>query len=182
MLKLILLVLPLGLDTFAVSAALGLRVTGRRERLRASLVLAGFEATIPVVGLLLGRGLGNAIGGAGDAVAIAVLAGLGLWMLVADGDDEAGRVGDLSRRHGLALLALGFGISLDELAMGFTIGLLGLSLWLAVALIGAQAFVVAQVGLRLGARLGERSRDRLEQLAGAGLIGIAVLLLVEQLT
>ena len=97
MLKLILLVLPLGLDTFAVSAALGMRVSGRRERLRTSLVLAGFEAAMPVVGLLLGRGLGNAIGGAADAVAIAVLAGLGLWMLVADSEDEAVHVGELSR-------------------------------------------------------------------------------------
>ena len=182
MLKLILFVLPLSLDTFAVSAALGTRAVGRRERLRTSLILAGFETAMPIVGLFLGRGLGSAIGTVADAVAIALLAAVGLWMLAADGEDEAGQVGQLPSRHGLALLALGVGISLDELAIGFTIGLLGLSIWLAVVLIGVQAFGAAQLGLRLGARLSERFRERVEKLAGAGLIGIAVLLIVEKLT
>lgn len=181
LLKLILFVLPLSLDTFAVAAALGTRVAARRERLRSSLILAGFEAAMPIVGLLLGRGLGSAIGSVADAVAIAMLAGVGLWLLFADGEDEAGQVGQLSSRRGLALLALGISISVDELAMGFTIGLLGLSIWLAAVLIGAQAFVAAQLGLRLGARLSERFRERVEQLAGAGLIGIASLLIVERL-
>ena len=79
------------------------------------------------------------------------------------------------------LLALGIPISLDELASGFTIGLLHLSLWLAVVLIGLQAFLFAQVGLRLGARLNETLRERAEQLAGLALFGLAMLLGVEKL-
>jgi len=79
------------------------------------------------------------------------------------------------------LLALGIPISLDELASGFTIGLLHLSLWLAVVLIGLQAFLFAQVGLRLGARLNETLRERAEQLAGLALVGLAMLLGVEKL-
>ena len=182
MLKLLLFVLPLGLDTFAVSAALGAGGAAKRERLRISLLLSGFELAMPIVGLLLGRGLGSAVGGVADYVAIVVLAGVGLWMLLADEQGEADKVSALSDRHGLALIALGVSISLDELAMGFTIGLVGLSIWLAVILIGAQAFLVAQIGLRLGAHLGERSRDAAEKLAGAALLGLAVLLLVEKLT
>ena len=181
MFKLTVFIFPLGLDTFAVSAALGAGGTPKRERLRISLVLSGFEMAMPVIGLLLGRGLGSAMGSAADDVAIAVLAGVGIWMLVVE-EDETGKVGELSSRHGVALLALGVGISLDELAMGFTIGLLGLSIWLAVILIGLQAFLVAQIGLRLGARLSERSREAAERLAGAALIGLAVLLLVEKLS
>jgi manganese efflux pump family protein len=180
MFKLILFILPLGLDTFAVSAALGASRASKRERLRISLVLSGFEMAMPVIGLLLGRGLGSAIGSVADYIAIAVLAGVGAWMLVVE-DDETDKLGELSSRHGLALVALGVSISLDELAMGFTIGLIGLSIWLAVSLIGLQAFLVAQVGLRLGARLSERSREAAEKLAGAALIGLAVLLLAEKL-
>lgn len=182
MVKLILFVLPLGLDTFAVAAALGMRGLPPRARLRFSLLMSSFEMAMPVVGLLLGRALGTLVGHAADYVAIGVLALLGGWMLLHDDDQEAGKVGQLASGHGLALLALGLSISLDELAIGFTIGLLHLSLWLAVVLIGAQAFVFAQAGLRLGARLNETLRERAEQLAGLALLGLAVLLGIEKLS
>ena len=182
MLKLILFVLPLGLDTFAVSAALGLRGLPPRVRLRVSLVLSGFELAMPVVGVLVGRALGTLVGDAADYVAVGLLAVLGAWLFLHGDEAEGDRAGRLASGHGLVLLALGLSISLDELAIGFTIGLLHLTLWLAVVLIGAQAFLFAQLGLRLGARLNETMRERAEQLAGLALLGLAVLLGVEKLT
>lgn len=181
MLKLILFVLPLGLDTFAISAALGMRGLPKRERLRVSLLMSCFEMAMPVVGLLVGHALGHLVGKAADYVAIAVLALLGVWMLAHEEKDEGEKVAQIAGGQGLVLLALGISISLDELAIGFTIGLLHLSLWLAVVLIGAQAFLFAQLGLRLGARLNETLRERAEQLAGLALIGLAVLLGIEKL-
>lgn len=181
MLKLILFVLPLGLDTFAVAAALGVRGLPRRQRLRISLLVSSFEMAMPVVGLLLGHALGHLVGSAADYVAIGLLALLGLWMVVHEDEDEEERVARLVSGQGLVLLGLGIAISLDELAIGFTIGLLHLSLWLAVALIGVQAFLFAQIGLRLGARLNETLRERAEQLAGLALLGLALLLVVEKL-
>jgi putative Mn2+ efflux pump MntP len=180
-LKLLLFVLPLGLDTFAISAALGMRGLPARRRLRVSLMMSGFELAMPVVGLLLGHALGTLVGNAADYIAIGVLGLLGAWMLVHEDDGEGEKVGQVASGQGLALLALGVSISLDELAIGFTIGLLHLSVWLAVALIGAQAFLFAQIGLRLGARLNETLRERAEQLAGLALLGLAVLLVVEKL-
>jgi putative Mn2+ efflux pump MntP len=174
-----LFVLPLGLDTFAVSAALGMRGLPSRQRLRVSLVMSGFEMAMPVVGLLAGHALGHLVGGAADYVAIAVLALLGAWMLLHE--DEGEKAAQLAGGHGLVLLALGISISLDELAIGFTIGLLHLSIWLAIVLIGAQAFLFAQIGMRLGSHLNETLRERAEQLAGLALLGLAVLLSVEKL-
>ncbi|MEP6909934.1 MAG: manganese efflux pump [Actinomycetota bacterium] len=181
MLKLLLFVVPLGFDTFAVSAALGLRGLPKRDRLKAALLMSSFEMAMPIVGLLLGHGVGNVIGGVADYVAAAALLALGVWMLVADEEDEGEKVGSLSGLGGVALIGLGISISLDELAMGFTIGLLHLSIILAVILIGAQAFVVAQLGLRLGARLGSGAREWAERLAGVALVGLGVLILVEKL-
>lgn len=181
MVRLILFVLPLGLDTFALSAALGVRGMPPRERLRLSLVMSSFEMAMPVLGLLLGRGLGTLVGAAADWIAIAVLAALGAWMLLHAEEEEGERV--LAALRGgspLVLLALGVSISLDELAMGFTIGLLHLTLWLAVVLIGAQAFLVAQLGMRLGAQISETFRERAEQLAGLALIALALLFVVEK--
>jgi manganese efflux pump family protein len=180
-LKLILFVLPLGLDTFAVAAALGVRGLPRRQRLRVSLLMSSFEMAMPVVGLLLGHALGQLVGSAADYVAIGVLVVVGLWMLVHEEKGEGERIAQLARGQGLVLLGLGISVSVDELAIGFTIGLLHLSLWLAVVLIGAQAFAFAQIGLRLGARLNETLRERAEQLAGLALLGLALLLVVEKL-
>jgi putative Mn2+ efflux pump MntP len=140
-LELILFVLPLGLDTFAVAAALGMRGLPPRARLRVSLLMSSFEMAMPVVGLLVGHALGRLIGDAAEYLAIGVLAVVGAWMLLHEDQAESEKVGQLASGHGLVLLALGLSISLDELAIGFTIGLLHLSLWLAVILIGAQAFV-----------------------------------------
>ncbi len=180
-LKLVLFVLPLGFDTFAVSAALGIRGLPARERLKASLVMSGFELVMPVIGLLLGHGIGTAIGAVADYVAAGALVVLGSWMLLSDEDGEAENVASLSQRGGLALIGLGISISLDELAMGFAIGLLHLPIVLAVILIGVQAFVVAQLGLRLGAQLGPAAREWAERLAGIALIGLAILIVVEKI-
>ena len=180
MLKLILFVLPLGADTFAVAAALGMRGLPPRQRLRVSVVMSSFEMAMPVVGLLIGRALGQLVGSSADYVAVAVLIGLGAWMLLHEDEVEAEQVAQLAYGHGLALLALGLSISLDELAIGFSIGLLHLSLWLAIALIGAQAFLFAQLGMRLGAQLNETLQERAEQFAGLALLGLALLLVLEE--
>ena len=181
MLRLILFVLPLGLDTFAVSAALGTLQPDPRQRLRLSLVMSGFEMAMPLAGLLLGRALGTVVGTAAEYIAIAVLALLGIWMLVHD-EDEGEKAAKFVGGRGLVLIAVGLSISLDEVAMGFTIGLLHLSIWLAVVVIGLQAFVLAQLGLRLGSHISENARENTERLAGVALIGLAVLLGAEKLT
>lgn len=182
MLRLLLFVLPLSLDTFAVAAALGALGLPKSERLRVSLVMSSFEMAMPLAGLLLGRGLGAAVGSVADYVAVAVLGATGLYMLLADEEREERRVARLSSGRGLALVALGVSISLDELAIGFSIGLLHLPVVLAVLLIGTQAFVAAQIGLRVGSRISETGREAAERVAAVTLLGLVVFLLVENLT
>jgi putative Mn2+ efflux pump MntP len=172
--KLVLFVLPLGLDTFAVSAALGMARLPRRRRLELALLLAGLELAMPIVGLLIGHGIGGVLGDAARYLAAAALVGLGIYLLVS-GDDEGEIRTDV---RGLALIALGLSVSLDELAIGFSFGLLHVSFVWALVLIAVQAFVAAQLGLWLGARVGEALRERAEQLAGVALIALAVVVLV----
>lgn len=72
-------------------------------------------------------------------------------------------------------------VSLDELAIGFTLGLLRLPALLVIVLIGAQAFVLSQLGLRLGGRMGSRVRKGAERLAGLALDALGAGLLIEKL-
>jgi manganese efflux pump family protein len=178
--KLVALVLPLGLDTFAVAAALGSTGAAREQRTRIALLFTAFEAGMPLVGFALGAPLGRAIGVAADYLAIAVLIAFGTYTLVSSDEDEEERLRELSRLHGPAALLLGLSISLDELAIGFTFGLLKLPVVLAIVLIAVQAFVLTQLGLRLGHRLSESLREGAERLAGAALITLGVVLLVER--
>jgi putative Mn2+ efflux pump MntP len=180
--KLIAFVVPLGLDTFVVAAALGVAGLPRRHRLRVSLTMTAFEGGMPLIGLGLGAPLGRAVGSAADYIAIAVLAGFGVYTL-AIGDEDGDRlVGQLSHRTGWPLVLLGLSISMDELAIGFTLGLLRLPVLAVIILIAAQAFVISQAGLRLGTRVSEQAREAAERLAGAALIALAVGLLIEKMT
>ncbi len=181
-LKLVGLVIPLGLDTFAVAAALGIAGLNPRDRTRVSLVFTGFEVGMPLVGFFAGALAGRAVGDAADYLAIAILIGLGLFMLRPQGDDDdETRLSLLARTRGLALLGLGVSISIDELAIGFTIGLLRFPVLVILVLIGIQTFVVTQLGIRLGQRIGERVREGAERLAGVALTGLGVALLAERL-
>jgi putative Mn2+ efflux pump MntP len=182
-LTIIAFVLPLGLDTFALSAALGVSGLSSRERLRASLIFSAFEAVMPLIGFFVGSGIGTVVGRASDYAAGGVLIALGLWMLrPGEEDGEAEQMHLLERARGAAILGLGLGISLDELAIGFGGGLLRLPLLLLAVVIGVQAFAAAQAGMRLGARLGEEAREWAERLAGVLLLAAGVLVILERVT
>ena len=177
------LVIPLAIDTFVLGTALGVAGLPPRERLRTSLVLSAFEAGMPVAGFLVGAGLGGVIGQWSDYLAAVVLAAIGAWMLrpTRGDDDEEHSVRLLESARGWTVIVLGLGISLDELAIGFGVGLLRLPLVLLVILIAAQAFLAAQLGLRLGSRLAEKTRSAAERLAGALLVLAAVVVVLEKL-
>ena len=103
---------------------------------------------------------------------------LGLYMLVKkDEDDELQAVSQMAGTHGLALIGLGISVSLDELAIGFSVGLLGISIGATVVLIALQAFIVTQLGVRLGARVGEEIREGAERLAGVALLVLGVFII-----
>ena len=180
--KLAAFVLPLGVDTFAIAAAVGATGLKPEARRRITALFVAFEAGMPLIGLALGAPLAHAIGGAAEYVAAAVLIGVGAWMLF--GGDEEGEermARSFTDARGVALLALGLSISLDELAIGFTLGLSRLPVPVVIAAIAVQTGIAAQLGLRLGSRLSERSREAAEKLAGVALAALGVYLLVARL-
>jgi len=138
---------------------------------------------MPILGFFVGSAVGHVVGYFAGWTAIAFLAIAGVLMLrPGDEEKEQGRLRLLARAQGFAVIDLGLSISLDELAIGFSIGLLGLPLLAVVVWIAVQAFGAAQLGMRLGTRVGEQLRERAEQLAGAVLIVMAAVLLILKLT
>ena len=178
MFKLLAFVLPLGLDSFAVAAAIGaVGAAGWRAKLRISVIFVTFEAGMPLIGLAAGSGLARAIGPVADYVAAAAVIAVGVWMLVSRDDDEerAGRIAGVS---GPAIIALGLSISADELAIGFSLGLSGLPAVPVIVAIGVQTLIVSQLGLAIGSLVSERFREHAEQVAGVALIALGCYLVV----
>ena len=178
------LILPLAIDTFVLGTALGAAGIAQRERLRTSLILTAFEAGMPVIGFVAGAGLGIAVGGWANYTAAGVLATVGVLMLRAgageEGEEQELRL--LESARGWAVVVLGLGISLDELAIGFGVGLLRLPFLLLIGAIALQAFLAAQLGMRVGSRLAENARQAAARVAGALLLLAALLVVVESLS
>jgi putative Mn2+ efflux pump MntP len=126
---------------------------------------------------VLARGIGHVA----DYLAAAAVIGIGIWMLLARDEDEEDKAGRIMTSRGLALVGLGISISLDELAIGFSVGLVRLPVSAVIIAIALQAFVAAQLGLAIGAKIAERWRERAERVAGIALILLGAYLIAEQL-
>jgi putative Mn2+ efflux pump MntP len=172
------LLIPLTLDTFVVSTALGLAGLKKEHHLRTSLILAAFEAAMPGVGVLLGRAASNFSGHYATYAAGAIIGIAGLLLLKPAEKKIEKSSKMVSRTQGLAIINLGLSISIDELALGLSLGLLHVPLLLAVVLIGIQAFVTSQLGLRLGRRLSEKFSEHAEKAAGLLLLGIGAFIII----
>jgi putative Mn2+ efflux pump MntP len=182
LLRLLAFVLPLGVDSFAVAAALGAAgLTSISARLRVSLIFVVFEAGMPLIGLAAGGGIARAIGSVADYLAASAVIALGVFMLVARHDDDEQKASRITSTHGLAIIALGVSISLDEFAIGFSLGLVRLPALPVIVAIAAQALLASQLGLALGHRISERFTERAEQVAAVALILLGAYLIADRL-
>jgi putative Mn2+ efflux pump MntP len=177
------LLIPLTVDTFILSAALGLAGLPKKEQARTSIILAVFEAGMPAVGVLLGHGIGDLLGHYASYIAALVIGVAGIFMLLpAKAEEKEEReMKLLAKTRGFAVVGLGLSISLDELAIGLSLGLLGVPLLVAVIFIGIQAFIASQAGLKLGSKLNEKIREDAEKVTGIALISVAIILFVIKL-
>lgn len=176
---------PLSIDTFILAAALGLAGLPRNQATRTSLILASFEALMPVLGFLISAGVGRLIGQFTGYVAAIVIALTGVVLLRpgnSNEEQEEQRLKLLARARGVAIIYLGIGISVDGLGVGLSLGLLDIPLVLVVIWLGVQAFAAALLGLRLGGRLSEGLRAGAEKFAGVVLVAVGLALIVLKLT
>jgi manganese efflux pump family protein len=183
-LSFLLFVLPLGVDTFAVAAAVGASRPTGSIRWRISVVFVIFEGGMPLVGLALGASIGHTVGSVADYLSGGLLVLLGGYLWWADDDDdEIAKARRLTSAQGLALVGLALSISFDELAIGLGLGLGAETTIPAtiVAVIAIQTLVVSQLGLSFGVRISERLRECIERLAGPMLIVLGSYLLAEAL-
>jgi putative Mn2+ efflux pump MntP len=191
----ILIAVGLGMDAMSVSAAIGVKWHGPRQKFRLAWHMGVFQFAMPLAGWLLGAAMAGVVQSVGTYVASGLVFLLGLKMLwealkthpgeVAEDAEHA--VADVLHRHpkdptrGWSLLVLSVATSIDALVVGVSLALqdaAGWGIWAAAGVIGMVAAAMALIGVVLGKRIG-RAIGRPAEIAGAVvLMGLAVSFLV----
>ncbi|MFJ8605423.1 manganese efflux pump MntP family protein [Streptomyces shenzhenensis] len=156
----------LSLDNFRVSIALGTVPFGLRRAVQVALTFGLWDAIMPLVGLLIGRRIGESLGGVADVVGAAALGGYGLYLVVSALRNPEPDELD----HPWALFGIPLTLSLDNLFAGASLGIIGLSPWFSAAVFGVITAVMSLVGLRLGRVAARLIRIRSDLLSGVTLI------------
>jgi putative Mn2+ efflux pump MntP len=176
MLGLVLVAVSLGLSNFAASIGIGVGRVDGRTRLRVGMIFGIFETGMPVIGLLVGRGLARTVGHAAHWIGAALLIATGGYAVIqaVRGSADAADAEDATptgRRTG-SLLITGLALSVDNLAVGFALGTFHVDLAVAALVIGIISVAMALLGLELGNRIGTRIGDRAELIGGLVLVGV----------
>jgi putative Mn2+ efflux pump MntP len=180
LLRIVAFVAPLTFDTLAVAIALGVR---RMAPWRPAIVLAIFEAVMPIFGILVGRVAGERFAQPSEMLGGAVLIGIGVhafWEAARNSGERNISFGSL-RTAAIA----GIGVSMDELAAGFPLGVAHLPIATVLFVIGVQAFLMAlfgiYIGSRIGAALGHLASRYSHVIAGIAFLAVGVWLVIEGL-
>ncbi len=162
----------LSLDNLRVSIALGTVPFGLKRAVQVALTFGLWDAIMPLIGLVIGRQIGEAVGDVAELVGAAALGGYGLYLVVSSLRNPAPDELD----HPWALFGIPLTLSLDNLFAGASLGMLGLSPWFSAAVLGASTAVMSLVGLQVGLTASRLVWIRSDLVSGVALIIAAVAL------
>jgi manganese efflux pump family protein len=162
----------LSLDNFRVAIALGTVPFGLKRAVQVAFTFGLWDAVMPLVGLLIGRQIGESVGEVAELVGAAALGAYGLYLVISALRNPEPAELD----HPWALFGIPLTLSLDNLLAGASLGILGLSPWFSAVVFGAMTAVMSLAGLLAGRYAARLIRIRTDLLAGITLITAAVAL------
>jgi manganese efflux pump family protein len=180
---LILVAISVGLSNLAASVGIGVGGVDRRTRLRVGIIFGLFEATMPVVGLLIGRGLAGGLGRAADwlaAVLLILVGGAGIVGGIRARTSATSRASSVGRAANQGqprigqLVVSGFALSLDNVVAGFALGSYQVGVLAGVVVFGVVSAAMSLAGLEFGARIGTRAGEAGRIIGGVLVAGVGV--------
>jgi len=177
MFEVIVLAIALSMDAFAVSIGLGAKGNTKGLGLKAGLYFGAFQAIMPFIGYLGGRGVLGWVDAYAHWIAFGLLALIGCKMIyegLSEGIEE-----DIATLTHKMMLVLAIATSIDAMAAGFSLTLLDIEAWLACLIIGVTTFAFSWAGVSIGARSGTWLENKAEIFGGVVLIliGLKILLI-----
>lgn len=180
------LLIGFAMSTDAFAAAIGKGAAMRRPRfidaLRAGLIFGVIEAITPIIGWLLGRAALGYVEAYDHWIAFALLAALGVHMIVNGLRHETEEDEDPARHNGFWRLAItAFATSIDAMAVGVGLAFMDVHIGVMATVIGLCTLSMVTVGIMLGRALGNLAGKRAEIIGGGILIVIGASILYEHL-
>jgi len=178
--------LGVAMDAFAVAIATSvvLRRVRPRQVFRLSFHFGLFQALMPVLGWLLGRGFARHIAPYDHWVAFALLVFIGGRALyeARNGRKDQERENPRSDpTRGANLVLLSVATSIDALAVGLAFSMLEMDIWIPVLIIGLITAGMTVLGMQIGAAVGLRFSRRVEIAGGLILIAIGIKIVLDHL-
>jgi putative Mn2+ efflux pump MntP len=182
LLMVIFLAIGLSFDSFAVSVCSGLNLPNIRfyQAAKIALFLALFQATMPLLGWLIGNSMKSLIEPVDHWLAFGLLTLIGGKMITESFiDSEAREIKNplLIR----VILMLSLATSIDALAVGFSFATLLDKILFAAFIIGLVTFVASMLGILLGKKTGPKCNRYAEITGGLILILIGIKILIEHM-
>jgi putative Mn2+ efflux pump MntP len=176
MFEVIVLAVALSMDAFAVSIGLGSKGNTRGLGLKAGLFFGIFQALMPFIGYLGGKGVLGWVDAYSHWIAFGLLALIGGKMIY-EGMHE-GIEEDIAAITNKMMLLLSIATSIDAMAAGFSLTLLEINAYLACLIIGVTTFAFSWAGVQIGKRSGTWLESKAEIFGGTVLILIGIKFLI----
>jgi putative Mn2+ efflux pump MntP len=177
--NLVVISVSLALDSLSVSVA-GSMKTKHAEvshALKAASFFAVFQAGMPLIGWLIGKGVNSVAESYSHTLAFIILTLVGAKMIhEAYGDKEEKEKINIFDTKTLVFLAIA--TSIDALVVGITLHLIAIPLLVSVLVIGLVTFILCFLGCIFGKKLGSFFEGKVEIIGGIALIAIGVKLLL----
>jgi len=176
MIEVIILATALSMDAFAVSIGLGAKKNIPGLALKAGMFFGIFQALMPFVGYLGGKGVLGWVEAYANWIAFGLLALIGAKMIyegIQEGVEE-----DISAITNKMMLILAIATSIDAMAAGFSLTLLDVNPYIACLVIGTITFGFSVAGVIMGRKSGTWLESKAEIFGGAVLILMGIKILI----
>jgi putative Mn2+ efflux pump MntP len=176
MIEVIILAVALSMDAFAVSIGLGAKKNVPGLALKAGLFFGVFQALMPFIGYLGGKGVLGWVDAYAHWIAFGLLLLIGAKMIyegLQEGIEE-----EIATITNKLMLLLAIATSIDAMAAGFSLTLLDVNPYSACLIIGFTTFIFSWAGVTIGGKSGTWLESKAEIFGGIVLIlmGIKILL------
>ncbi len=180
-LEIFFIAIALSMDSFSISIARGFNIKKifSIQFLCVGLILGFFQIFTLLGGWLLGTQIEFFVSNFGPLLSFILLFIIGIKMIYESLDNSENNPYLNNHFSFKKLIFLGIATSIDAFAIGITFAVLKSSIIIPAIIIGLTSFILSEIGLIIGKKLGYLFEDKIEIIGGLILIILGIKILLE---
>ena len=178
---LFLLSIGLSFDTFAVSVSCGIieRELKFTQAARIAIFFAVFQATMPLLGWLIGYSVKSHIEPIDHWIAFGLLVIIGGKMIIESFKPKEEK--SINPKDLKVIILMSLATTIDAFVVGITFAFFNVNLLFSSFIIGSVTFIAAMLGMLFGKNIGSHLGQKMEVLGGLILISLGAKILCEHI-